>query len=368
MTDQKEFVALPRNPYVALARATIDLYVRERKVIDVPEDLPDELMNRRAGAFVTLHKGGDLRGCIGTITPTRTTLADEIIGNAILAATEDPRFYPVRKEELSELDISVDVLGEAEEVDSFDDLDPVRYGVIVTRGYRGRAAEWPLRVEPDSDAHAAGDEAVLLAARTRCPVMAGPDRVAALERLAAQQTLGGLFAGLSPRTAGFNSIDIGQMSEGSLLITDVLMFIGGGSAGTAGGIKVATFAVLGYVILSEIRGEPSVHAMGRRLGQDVQRQAITVVLLAVGAVMAATFALLFLTDFNLDQVLFESVSAFATVGLSTGITADIPDAGQLILIVLMLLGRLGPITLASALAVRDRARRFELPEERPIVG
>ena len=180
--------------------------------------------------------------------------------------------------------------------------------------------------------------------------------------------LGGLFAGLSPRTAGFNSIDIGQMSEGSLLITDVLMFIGGGSAGTAGGIKVATFAVLGYVILSEIRGEPSVHAMGRRLGQDVQRQAITVVLLAVGAVMAATFALLFLTDFNLDQVLFESVSAFATVGLSTGITADIPDAGQLILIVLMLLGRLGPITLASALAVRDRARRFELPEERPIVG
>jgi AMMECR1 domain-containing protein len=90
MTDQKEFVALPRNPYVALARATIDLYVRERKVIDVPEDLPDELVNRRAGTFVTLHKDGDLRGCIGTITPTRTTLADEIIGNAILAATEDP--------------------------------------------------------------------------------------------------------------------------------------------------------------------------------------------------------------------------------------------------------------------------------------
>jgi AmmeMemoRadiSam system protein A len=161
MTDQKEFVALPRNPYVALARATIDLYVRERKVIDVPEDLPDELVNRRAGTFVTLHKGGDLRGCIGTITPTRTTLADEIIGNAILAATEDPRFYPVRKEELSELDISVDVLGEAEEVDSFDDLDPVRYGVIVTRGYR-RGLLLPnldgiLRRTPLSLQEAAGD-------------------------------------------------------------------------------------------------------------------------------------------------------------------------------------------------------------------
>ena len=136
MTDQKEFDAPLRNPYVALARATIDLYVREKKVIDVPEDLPEELVSSKAGAFVTIHKGGDLRGCIGTIVPTRPTLAEEIIGNAILAATEDPRFFPVREEELSELDISVDVLGEAEEVDSFDALDPVRYGVIVTRGYR----------------------------------------------------------------------------------------------------------------------------------------------------------------------------------------------------------------------------------------
>ena len=111
MTDQKEFDALLRNPYVALARATIDLYVREKKVIDVPEDLPEELVSSKAGAFVTIHKGGDLRGCIGTIVPTRPTLAEEIIGNAILAATEDPRFFPVREEELSELDISVDVLG-----------------------------------------------------------------------------------------------------------------------------------------------------------------------------------------------------------------------------------------------------------------
>lgn len=136
MTDQKEFDAPLCNPYVALARATIDLYVREKKVIDVPDDLPEEMVSSKAGAFVTIHKGGDLRGCIGTIVPTRPTLAEEIIGNAILAATEDPRFFPVREEELSELDISVDVLGEAEEVDSFDALDPVRYGVIVTRGYR----------------------------------------------------------------------------------------------------------------------------------------------------------------------------------------------------------------------------------------
>ncbi len=136
MTDYKELDAPSCNPYVALAKATIDLYVKKRQVIDMPADLPAELVNRRAGAFVTIHRGGHLRGCIGTITPTRPTLAEEIISNAIMASTEDPRFPSVKEEELSELDVSVDVLGEAEEVDSFDDLDPVRYGVIVTRGYR----------------------------------------------------------------------------------------------------------------------------------------------------------------------------------------------------------------------------------------
>lgn len=136
MTNYKECDAPLRNPYVALARATIDLYVKERKVLNLPGDLPEELTRGRAGAFVTIHKGGNLRGCIGTIAPTRPTLAEEIIRNAILAATEDPRFPAIAQEELAELDVSVDVLGEAEEVDSFDALDPVRYGVIVTRGYR----------------------------------------------------------------------------------------------------------------------------------------------------------------------------------------------------------------------------------------
>ncbi len=180
--------------------------------------------------------------------------------------------------------------------------------------------------------------------------------------------LAGLFAGFSPRTAGFNSIDVGQMSSGSLLTTDVLMFIGGGSAGTAGGIKVTTFAMLGSVIWAEVRGEPTVHALRRRITPDVQRQAVTVVLLGVGAVMTSTLILLYATDFSLDQVLFESVSAFGTVGLSTGITADVGHAGQLVLTALMLIGRLGPITLASSLALRDRPRRYERPEERPIIG
>ncbi|WP_280422281.1 TrkH family potassium uptake protein [Nocardia carnea] len=184
----------------------------------------------------------------------------------------------------------------------------------------------------------------------------------------AHKLLVGGFHGLSPRTAGFNSLDMGAMHSSTLLINDVLMFIGGGSAGTAGGIKVTTFALLAFVIMAEIRGEPTVHVMGRRLAAPVQRQAITVVLLGGGAVVIGTLILLTMTGMDLDSVLFEVVSAFGTVGLSTGITADIPDPGLIVLVVLMFIGRLGPITLATALALRDRGRRYELPEERPIVG
>ena len=180
--------------------------------------------------------------------------------------------------------------------------------------------------------------------------------------------LAGIFQGLSPRTAGFNSIDTGAMHPSALLITDGLMFIGGGSAGTAGGIKVTTFALLAFVIAAEVRGEPSVHVMGRKIGAQVQRQAVTVVLLSVAAVIGGTVAIMLMTPFDLDDVLFETVSAFGTVGLSTGITADLPDVGQIALVLLMFIGRLGPITLASALALRERGRRYELPEERPIVG
>jgi Trk-type K+ transport system membrane component len=121
-------------------------------------------------------------------------------------------------------------------------------------------------------------------------------------------------------------------------------------------------------MLAEVRGEPTVHVLGRRLPPAIQRQALTVAPAAVGLVMVSTVTLLEITQFGLDAVLFETVSAFATVGLSTGITDDLPTAGQLVLAALMFLGRLGPITLASALALREQERRYELPEERTIVG
>ena len=122
------------DEYVRLAYASVDAYVTRRDIISVPEGLPDELTKGRAGAFVSIHEHGALRGCIGTIAPARASLAEEIIHNAISASARDPRFAPVKPEELPWLEISVDVLGEPEDIDSKDMLDVKRYGVIVTSG------------------------------------------------------------------------------------------------------------------------------------------------------------------------------------------------------------------------------------------
>ena len=124
------------DPYVKLARESLESYILNRKIIDVPKDLPEDLTTRRAGAFVSIHEHGQLRGCIGTISPARDNLAEEIIFNAISASTRDPRFRPISKEELPFLEINVDVLGEPEDIESEDDLDVKRYGVIVRNGFR----------------------------------------------------------------------------------------------------------------------------------------------------------------------------------------------------------------------------------------
>ncbi len=174
--------------------------------------------------------------------------------------------------------------------------------------------------------------------------------------------------GVFPRTAGFNSIDYGLIRPETEAITTVLMFIGGGSAGTAGGIKVTTFLLLAYVIRAEVQGREHVVIGGRRIPQSTWRQALTVALLGVGLVVTATIGILILTRFSFDQVLFEVVSAFSTVGLSLGITSQMPPGAQVILMFMMFLGRVGPITAASALALRTRRDLVRHPEERPIVG
>ncbi len=170
------------------------------------------------------------------------------------------------------------------------------------------------------------------------------------------------------RTAGFNSIDIGAMNTETLLLTYALMFIGGGSAGTAGGIKVTTFILLGFVVWAEIRGSRDTNAFRRRIGHGTQRQALSVVLLATASVAIGTLILATVTDYPLEDVLFETISAFATVGLSTGITAGLPPIGQVVIIILMFLGRVGTITFATALALNERVQPYRYPEERPIVG
>ena len=174
--------------------------------------------------------------------------------------------------------------------------------------------------------------------------------------------------GIQPRTAGFNAIDYGQANATSLLVTDALMFVGGGVGGTAGGIKVTTFLVLFFAIRAEVRGEASVDAFDREIPDTVLRQALSVALLGLALVGGATIALLAVSGLDLDRVLFEATSAFGTVGLSTGITATLPPSGQYLLIGLMFAGRLGPVTLATALAVRRTRKLYRRPQEHLSVG
>ena len=124
------------NPYVGLAKSTIEEYTKSGKIINIPQDLPEEMTNAKAGAFVSIHKQGQLRGCIGTIGPTTDSIAEEIRQNAISASTRDPRFSPIKADELEDLEISVDILEKAEQVASLDDLDPELYGVIVSKDQR----------------------------------------------------------------------------------------------------------------------------------------------------------------------------------------------------------------------------------------
>ncbi|MGZ5401597.1 MAG: TrkH family potassium uptake protein [Aeromicrobium sp.] len=175
-------------------------------------------------------------------------------------------------------------------------------------------------------------------------------------------------AGIMPRSGGLNSFDWGSVTPETLNIGVVMMFIGGGSASTAGGIKVTTFLLLAFVILAELRGDPEVAIGKRSVSAATIRHAVSIALLAVSLVTSATFMVMLMTEFDFDRVLFECTSAFGTVGLSTGITPDMPADAQMVLIGLMFLGRVGTVVAASAIVLRARPTRYHLPEERPIIG
>ncbi len=183
-----------------------------------------------------------------------------------------------------------------------------------------------------------------------------------------QKLLAAWFQGVTPRTAGFNTVDIGNMNESTLSVITGLMFIGAGPASTSGGIKVTTFAILAFAMWAEITGSSDVNVFRRRIPPHVIRQAMTVALLAVGTVFSTAVLLTLFSGFSFSSTIFEAASAFGTVGLSMGITPHLPVIGDLILIIVMLAGRVGPITFVAALAMRQRTRLYRFPEERPIIG
>ncbi|WP_378144888.1 TrkH family potassium uptake protein [Cnuibacter sp. UC19_7] len=176
------------------------------------------------------------------------------------------------------------------------------------------------------------------------------------------------FLSMMTRSGGFSTFDISQLNGSSLLVTDMLMFIGGGSASTAGGIKVTTLAVLFLAAFAEARGVQDMEAFGRRIPGDVLRLAVSVVLWGATTVAVSTVVVLQITKAPLDYVLFDVISAFATSGLSTGLTASASEPAQIVIAITMFMGRVGTVTLAAALAASERRQLFKRPEERPIVG
>lgn len=183
-----------------------------------------------------------------------------------------------------------------------------------------------------------------------------------------ERVVSGLEASVMTRSGGLNSFDWGSVNGETLSVGTIFMFIGGGSASTAGGIKVTTFLLLAFVILAEVRGDPDVTVGNRSVGGAVVRTALSIALISVMLVVVTTLIISVLTDFTFEDVLFECTSAFATAGLSTGITPDMPSSAKFVLAVLMFVGRVGTITAASAFVLRRRAPRYHLPEEQPIIG
>jgi len=124
------------HPLVSLAKKAVENYIKEGKIISVPENFSKKVLNKKAGAFVTIEKKGELRGCIGTYLPTKENITEEVISNAIAAATQDDRFGSVQKEELPGLSYTVYILSEPQPVKNFQEIDPKKYGIIVKSGLK----------------------------------------------------------------------------------------------------------------------------------------------------------------------------------------------------------------------------------------
>jgi potassium uptake TrkH family protein len=210
---------------------------------------------------------------------------------------------------------------------------------------------------------------VLLVAGLVIMVMFEWDNPRTLGRLTTEgKVLGSIFHAVQPRTAGFNTVNVSAMQQESLFATIVLMLIGGGSAGTAGGIKVTTFAVLIFMVLAEVRGDPDVMVSRRRIATETQRQAVGVTMIALTVVAIGSMVIMASSSIPFGPAVFEATSAFGTVGLSIGVSAEAPTEGRLALIALMYIGRVGPVAAFSFFALRATKARYRYPEARPLVG
>jgi trk system potassium uptake protein len=177
------------------------------------------------------------------------------------------------------------------------------------------------------------------------------------------------FQSVAPRTAGFNTLNLADLLTSTQFFIIFLMFIGASSGSTGGGIKTNTFVVLVFAMYSSIRGREHVSIFKRRIPFDTVLRALSVIIISLGVVLTVSF-LLTITERDKDfiDLLFETVSAFSTTGLSLGITFDLTDAGKLLLAVTMFVGRLGPLTLAYALAKRKKESKIGYPEEKVLIG
>jgi trk system potassium uptake protein TrkH len=183
-----------------------------------------------------------------------------------------------------------------------------------------------------------------------------------------QKILNAFFHSVTPRTAGFASLNIGSFAVYSLFFTMILMFVGGASGSTAGGIKVNTFGLLIATIISTLRGNENPTAFEREISTEQIHRALTLVILSVLFIFITVFCLTIAEDISFVKLLFETISAFGTVGLSTGITPLLTTAGRLLIIVTMFVGRIGPLTLILSLTLRQRRSDFSYPKEAVRIG
>lgn len=182
------------------------------------------------------------------------------------------------------------------------------------------------------------------------------------------KVLGALFQSVSPRTAGFNTIDIVGLKDASKFFTIILMFIGGSPASTAGGIKTVTFAVIMFGIIATIKGKEDVEGFGRRISYRAVNKAIAVIGIASGLVITCCMILTLTEKFDFLSLLFETVSAFGTVGLTSGVTPGLTIIGKIVVIFLMFSGRVGVLTILLALAKKENKTLIKYPEGKVIVG